>query len=169
MADLSVVADRLSRAADKLENTLRRATNLGLLHAEHKHERPRVIHGPTGDAIAEFAYPGDADLFALCQPSAVAALVPLLRGWARDVRQSLADTSEYSESVTMHDLAEWDTFAALLLGEEETPASTSEQRWPTDRPGWLGTGQPWPCGRCGREVDDESSHTCVTVSQEETP
>lgn len=34
-------------------------------------------------------------------------------------------------------------------------------RFPSDRPGWLGSGQPWPCGRCGREVDDEDPHECV--------
>lgn len=40
-------------------------------------------------------------------------------------------------------------------------------RYPTERPSWLGMYQPWPCGRCGREVDDSEPHACrPTVAQE---
>lgn len=33
-------------------------------------------------------------------------------------------------------------------------------RYPAGRPYWLGMYQPWPCGRCGREVDDSEPHAC---------
>lgn len=36
----------------------------------------------------------------------------------------------------------------------------TDMRYPSDRPGWLGEFQPWPCGRCRKEVDDDSKHDC---------
>lgn len=35
-----------------------------------------------------------------------------------------------------------------------------DMRYPADRPGWLGRFQPWPCGRCGTEQDDDEPHDC---------
>ena len=42
-----------------------------------------------------------------------------------------------------------------------TPNAETEMLYPADRPRWLGEFQPWPCGRCGREVDDSERHRCV--------
>jgi hypothetical protein len=36
----------------------------------------------------------------------------------------------------------------------------TDMRYPSDRPGWLGEFQPFPCGRCLQEVDDDSKHDC---------
>jgi hypothetical protein len=41
----------------------------------------------------------------------------------------------------------------------ETPPTSTDTRYPTKRPGWLGPHQTWPCGRCGENVADES-HPC---------
>lgn len=38
-----------------------------------------------------------------------------------------------------------------------------ERRYPANRPNWLGTWQPWPCGRCGKEVDNAEAHDCPSV------
>lgn len=54
----------------------------------------------------------------------------------------------------------WVATRRYLAGQAVVP-EPGAKRYPTDRPRWLGTGQPWPCGRCGREVDDEDPHTCV--------
>ncbi len=40
-------------------------------------------------------------------------------------------------------------------------AREKRMRYPEGRPGWLGTWQTWPCGRCGRDVDDAGPHDCV--------
>lgn len=42
-----------------------------------------------------------------------------------------------------------------------------DQRFPTDRPGWLGEWQSWPCGRCGREVSDAVQHDCQVTPAED--
>lgn len=49
------------------------------------------------------------------------------------------------------------------FAEELTEKWEREDRlkFPTKRPGWLGFGQPWPCGDCGKEVDDEERHVCL--------
>jgi len=39
-------------------------------------------------------------------------------------------------------------------------APRRDMRYPTGRPGWLGTYQPWPCGRCGKEEDAADPHDC---------
>jgi hypothetical protein len=44
------------------------------------------------------------------------------------------------------------------MSENEAP-----MRYPTNRPGWLGEGQPWPCGRCGKEEDNLDKHACPEV------
>ena len=40
-------------------------------------------------------------------------------------------------------------------------ADTPKKRFPEGRPSWLGEWQPYPCGRCGREVDDVAPHECA--------
>ncbi len=44
--------------------------------------------------------------------------------------------------------------------ERDRFSRLADLRYPEDRPIWLGTGQPWPCGRCGNEVDEETPHEC---------
>lgn len=56
-----------------------------------------------------------------------------------------------------HDL--WD-IASRNLPDDAGQQGATDMRYPADRPGWLGPGQPWPCGRCGREEDDETKHDC---------
>lgn len=55
------------------------------------------------------------------------------------------------------------------FGEElsEKWAKQSRMRYPTGRPGFLGTWQPWPCSSCGQSVDDAETHECVP--SKETP
>lgn len=45
-------------------------------------------------------------------------------------------------------------------GESEASGQRDDMRYPAGRPGWLGSAQPWPCGRCGTEADDEERHPC---------
>lgn len=45
----------------------------------------------------------------------------------------------------------------------ETRLVTCGRRFPTNRPGWLGDYQPWPCGRCGKDVDASERHECPDI------
>lgn len=51
--------------------------------------------------------------------------------------------------------------ASERLAELRQRLAEQALRYPVDRPGWLGMYQPWPCGRCGREVDDSELHACL--------
>ncbi len=48
----------------------------------------------------------------------------------------------------------------LAHARVETGERLPDMRLPQGRPGWLGEYQPWPCGRCGDEVDDADRHDC---------
>ncbi len=43
---------------------------------------------------------------------------------------------------------------------QQSVEAVEDLRYPANRPGWLGTYQSWPCGRCGRDVDDSQKHQC---------
>lgn len=59
-------------------------------------------------------------------------------------------------------LADWErAYPQATSANDATPeAAPTETRYPDGRPGWLGEWQPWPCGRCGREVDGAEKHAC---------
>lgn len=48
----------------------------------------------------------------------------------------------------------------VRMDDKASTANVPVLRRPARRPGWLGEYQPWPCGRCGREVDDSAQHYC---------
>lgn len=54
----------------------------------------------------------------------------------------------------------WETHGA----EQDAP-----MLFPANRPAWLGDFQSWPCGRCGRDVDDSKKHRCAPVQTPEEP
>lgn len=37
------------------------------------------------------------------------------------------------------------------------------ERYPYNRPYWVGQWQPWPCGRCAKEVDNVDPHECADI------
>lgn len=45
-----------------------------------------------------------------------------------------------------------------MTEDEEIP-----MQYPANRPGWLGEWQPYPCGRCGKDVDDTEKHPCPRI------
>lgn len=48
-------------------------------------------------------------------------------------------------------------------------AKRDRMRYPLDRPRWLGEWQPWPCGRCGKQVDNAEPHECEAQAGNPTP
>lgn len=50
--------------------------------------------------------------------------------------------------------------AGLAKARMATGVPLPDMRYPEGRLGWLGPGQPWPCGRCGNEADGEDRHDC---------
>jgi hypothetical protein len=53
----------------------------------------------------------------------------------------------------------------LAHARVETGVPLPDMRYPTGRPGFLGEYQPWPCGRCGNEVDDSERHDCQPTAE----
>lgn len=72
------------------------------------------------------------------------------RGPDAAARAHLAEFPDHGVSVT-------------YVGVEFYRIDPRDMRYPQDRPGFLGEGQPWPCGRCGKEEDDLSQHDCRPV------
>lgn len=132
MTDLSLVASRLSRAADKLEKLAAQATPgpwsfyngdlwIGSSEALAAYDAdPENVEWPYDDLgprsghlfLGDPERPADAEFIAAFDPRVVAALVPLLRMVAARANEGKGPIP----SSVHHHLA---AFAALLLGEEE--------------------------------------------------
>lgn len=59
--------------------------------------------------------------------------------------------------------AGWRRPPAAIVDANDDEHTDEEQRYPEGRPYWLGEYQPWPCERCGTEVDAHELHRCVPV------
>lgn len=116
MTDLSLVASRLSRAADKLEKLTDDTTHRRRWYCERDTD---AIWPGEGDRI-DVDHAGNKAFITALDPLAVAALVPLLRigaemvhgGWHCDS----VNTCKHRGCWTVREAS---VFAALLLGEEE--------------------------------------------------
>lgn len=73
-ADLT---QRIAAALDEAQESLRGTTSFGAWEARPslRRDESHVIHQPTGDWLARFVYPRDAEHAALWQPSRVLALI----------------------------------------------------------------------------------------------
>lgn len=122
MTALGVVADRLTRAADRLE-TLALGASCGPPPVRWRRDGHRVIWPgdvDPGDAepaavVANDCTAAEAEFIAGLDPYAAAALVPALRQAAEELRRNGQPESLYL-ALVIHNL---DTFAARVLREEE--------------------------------------------------
>lgn len=134
MTDLSLVASRLSRAADWLDHLIKGAgLQQWAVKAQHgrdvSDEGWSTLHlvGPDGAVLADCTPVIDDDALwveaearvqhmAAVDPRTVAALVPLLRHAAAGAARAQFDALSANEQRMVDASA---AFAALLLGEEE--------------------------------------------------